>query len=169
MKEGNRKFDRSQKGRSRQLGSGRKGRAGRGKAMNGKELFCFCGLCICGYKEMFEVNREVMSALKQCFIMPSALLIYRSSTSISTYLCSHNFANCITFPTRVEIVRNPGIFIPNVQSWSKGIFMSFLGQSDYFFKTFLIPSWTSVSFVCCCQKHVLSALSTHCFHEILCK
>jgi hypothetical protein len=44
--------------------------------MNGKGLFCFYGLCICGNKEMFEVNGEVTSALKRYFIMPSAPLSF---------------------------------------------------------------------------------------------
>jgi hypothetical protein len=32
-----------------------------GKAMNEKELFCFSGLCVRGDKEMFVVNKEVVS------------------------------------------------------------------------------------------------------------
>jgi hypothetical protein len=35
--------------------------------MNEEELFCLCRLCIYGNKEMFKVNREVLSALKQYF------------------------------------------------------------------------------------------------------
>jgi hypothetical protein len=88
MKITNRKFNRdhSKKECSRTLWGERKGRAGRGKAMNEKQLFCFCGLCMCGNKRMFKVNREVLSTLKQYLIMASATPIRHSSTSVTTYL-----------------------------------------------------------------------------------
>jgi hypothetical protein len=41
------------RGCSRPLCCERIGRAGRGKVMDGKELFCLRGMCICGNKEMF--------------------------------------------------------------------------------------------------------------------
>jgi hypothetical protein len=89
--------------------------------MNENELFCFCGTCICGNKEMFIGKREV----KQYFIMPRAPLICYSLTPFSTYLTLHTLANCIMLLTHIELVPLPGIFTQNVQSWVKGIFMSF--------------------------------------------
>jgi hypothetical protein len=85
----------------------------------------------------FKVNREVISALKQYFMMPSAPLVYYSSTPVSTYLTLHNLVNCIMLLTHMELVPYPGIFIQNVQSWDKGFFICFMGQSDFFLKTYI--------------------------------
>jgi hypothetical protein len=113
-----------------------------GKAMNGKELLCFCVLCICGNKETFKVNRKVIRALEQYFVMPSAPLIYHSSTPVSTSLSLHNLANCIMLLTLIEFVPYPDIFIQNVQSWGRGIFMRLLEKSDLLLKTFRTHSCT---------------------------
>jgi hypothetical protein len=50
----------------------------KGKVMNKKELFCFCGLCIYGNKEIFKGNRELVNALKLYFITPHAPTTYHS-------------------------------------------------------------------------------------------
>jgi hypothetical protein len=68
MKITNWKFNRyhSKKECSRTLWGERKGRAGRGKAMNEKELFSFCGQCTCGNKDTFKVNRGTLILIETC-------------------------------------------------------------------------------------------------------
>jgi hypothetical protein len=112
----------------------RKAGRGKGKVMNEKEWFCFCGLCICGNTEMFKVNREVISALKQYFIMLSTLLICHSLTPVSASLTLCCLANCIVLLTHIELAPYPGTFTQNVQSCVNGIFMSFFGTVWFLFK-----------------------------------
>jgi hypothetical protein len=95
-----------------------------------------------GNNEMFKVSREVTSALKLYFIMQSVPLIGHISIPVSAYLTLHNLVNCIVLQTHVVLVPYSGTFIQNVQSWDKGIFIPFFGQSGFFLKTFLISSYT---------------------------
>jgi hypothetical protein len=95
-----------------------------GNMVSEKQLFCFCRLCVCVSKEIIKFNVEVMSALKQYFVMSSVPLFYHSSIPLSTYVTLRNLANCIMLPTHWQIVPYPGTFVQNIQSWDKWIFMS---------------------------------------------
>jgi hypothetical protein len=79
--------------------------------VNENKLFRFCELCICFNKEMFKVDREVTGALNQCFILPSAPVIYHSWDPVSASLTLRDLANCVVLPTHIEIAPSPGIFI----------------------------------------------------------
>jgi hypothetical protein len=81
---------------------------------------------------MFNVNKDIVSAFKQYLIMPSASLFYHSPTPVSTSITLHNLANCIVLPIHVDLVRRPGTYIQNVQSWDRGTSISFLDSLIYF-------------------------------------
>jgi hypothetical protein len=169
-----RKVDRghSKKECSRPLWNERRGRAGR--AMNEKELFCFCGLCVCGNKGMFKVNRKIISAFKQYFIMPSAPLICYSRSPFSIFLTLYNLAKCIRLQTCVEIFSYPGIFFYKIFShgtmgfclfWENLI--SFLRQFLFLLVVLLAPDVLIYLLVpethYICPQHALLS------HVILCK
>jgi hypothetical protein len=138
--------------------------------MNENELFCFFGLCICGNKGMFKVNGEVISGLKQHFIMPSTPFFYHSSTPVSTYLTLHNLAKC-TCSRHTQNLSNTVCFYPKCSVMGQRVFMTFLGVW-FLFKNIYYPflyfyPLLMASFICCYQKHVISALSMHCRHMLL--
>jgi hypothetical protein len=135
--------------------------------MNGNELLCFCRLCPCGNKEISEVNREVISALKQRFIVPiTAGLCFNISN-----LTLHKSANCIARPTHVTLSSILDL-IQNVQPWDRGLLCR-LGGGGNVISNNICYSFLSfcpllmASFICWYQKHVISALSTHCCHMLL--
>jgi len=90
-------------------------------------------------KKKFKLNKEVISALKQYFIMPKASLVNHSTAPVSEHLKLLSLTPCIILPTHMDVVPYPDIFIQNVQSWPH---------------------------VCWAYKHVrpISALNMLCYH-----
>lgn len=73
-----------------------------------KRSYFVCAHCT------YAAVREVISELKQCFIMPSSPHIYHSWTPASTFLTLHNLAYCIVLPTHVELSPYHRTFSQNV-------------------------------------------------------
>jgi len=64
----------------------------------------------------FKLNKEVISALMQYFIIPKATLVNHSTAPFSKHLNLLSLTQCITLTTHMDVVPYPAICIQNVQS-----------------------------------------------------
>jgi len=63
----------------------------------------------------FKLNKEVISALKQYFVMPKATLVNHSTAPVSKHLNLPSWTQCIILPTPIDAVPYPVICIQNIQ------------------------------------------------------
>jgi hypothetical protein len=114
-------------------------------------------------------NREVVTSLKQCFILPSAPLIHHRSTPVSMNPNFRNLTKTILLPKHVEPAPCPGIFIQSFPSCNKGI-LCLLVQSNllliisypFFYCCLLLVA----SCTCCYQTHGTPTPSMQCCYML---